>query len=352
MLLKLTAIIIYALWAFVLALLAYPWYISVLRKLKIWKNIRETDINGERAEKFIELHKHKKHTPNLWWWMFLIVMAIMIVLSLGLQYYGFINNSLLSRQETYIVLFAFFFLWFLGLLDDYLNIKWVWSIKWLSAKAKIAGMVVISAFISRWFYDRLGIDYVNFWPIAGKIDIGLWYPIITFFVTISIVNAINITDGLDGLAGGLMAPILLIFAVITFTYQTYIATTIIAILIAVLVAFLRYNINPAQIFMWDSWSFALWWFLATMLYVLNMRMGIFIPFLIMFAIFILDVWSSSLQILSKKFFGKKLFPIAPFHHTLEWLWYSETNIVMRAWLVQAILCAITIIVILYQILAI
>jgi len=63
------------------------------------------------------------------------------------------------------------------------------------------GMVIVAGLISRWFYDKLGVDFINFWPFAGEIHLGIFYPIITFFVTISIVNAINITDGLDGLAG-------------------------------------------------------------------------------------------------------------------------------------------------------
>jgi len=62
-------------------------------------------------------------------------------------------------------------------------------------------MFLFAGFISRWFYTKLGVDYINLWPIAGKIDIGIFFPILTFFMTISIVNAINITDGLDGLAG-------------------------------------------------------------------------------------------------------------------------------------------------------
>jgi len=113
-------------------------------------------------------------------------------------------------------------------------------------------MVIFSAFISRWFYTRLGIDYVNLWPIAGKVSIGLFYPLLTFFSTIAIVNAINITDGLDGLAGGLITLILFVLAVILFFNQTYIATTVIAIIMAILVAFMFYNIHPAKIFMGDS----------------------------------------------------------------------------------------------------
>ena len=122
----------------------------------------------------------------------------------------------------------------------------------MSAKAKLIGMVVFSAFISRWFYSRLGIDYINFWPIAGKISLGLFYPIITFFITIAIVNAINIVDGLDGLAGGLMTMILFVLAVVLFFNQTYIAATVVIIVIGILVAFMFYNIHPAKIFMGDS----------------------------------------------------------------------------------------------------
>jgi len=348
MLLKLNSIIIYGLGAFFLALALYPIYINILKKRKIGKTIREEAITGEKAQIFIDLHKHKTGTPNLGWGMFLIIMALMIGLSLLLQHYGIINNSLISRQETYITLFGFFSMWILWLVDDYLNVKWHGKIKWLSAKVKLLGMFIIAGFISRFFYTRLGIDYINLRPIAWKIEIGILYPIITFIITVSIVNAINITDGLDGLAWWLMAIILMILWTVTFFYQTYIATTVIIILVAILLAFLRYNINPAKIFMGDSGAFALGWFLAALLYMLNMRMGIFIPFLVVFLIFIAETWSSGLQIIRKKYFKKKLFPVAPLHHMYEKAGHRETSIVMKARLVQGILAAITMIAIFYQ----
>lgn len=97
------------------------------------------------------------------------------------------------------------------------------------------------------------------------------FPILTFIATIAVVNAINITDGLDGLAGGLMAMILSSLALVTFLNGTYIATTVVAILIAVLIAFLFFNINPAKVFMGDSGAFALGGLLASLIYLLNMR---------------------------------------------------------------------------------
>jgi len=349
MLLKLNAIIIYSLIAFSIAIVLYPFYISLCKRRKVWKQIRETAVTGEKATIFTDLHKHKSGTPNIGWWLFLVVMLFMIWWAEILQYRDVINNSLVNRQETYIILFGFFSMGALWLVDDYLNVKWRGTIKWLSAKAKLIGMFVISAFISRWFYTKLWVDYINLRPLGWQRELGIFYPIITFFITISIVNAINITDWLDGLAGWLMAVILIILAVTTFFYQTYIATTVIAITVAILLAFLRYNINPAKIFMGDSGAFALGWLLASLLYILNMRGWIFIPFVILFALFIAEVGSSGLQILSKKLLKRKLFPVAPLHHYFEKKWHPETAIVMKARVLQGLLAAITIIMIFYQI---
>jgi len=348
MLVKLNNIIMFGLIAFFISWILYPIYISLLKKYKLGKTIREASVTGEQSKIFSQLHEHKQGTPTMWGGIFLIVMALMIWLSYLLKDYGFIKNTLFNRQETYVLLFGFFSMGLIGLVDDFLNIKGHGKVKWLSAKAKLVGMVIFSAFISRWFYSRLGIDYINLWPIAGKISIGLLYPILTFFITIAIVNAINITDGLDGLAGGLMTIILFVLAVMLFFNQTYIATTLITIVIAMLVAFMFYNIYPAKIFMGDSWAFALWGLIASLLYFLNMRMGIVIPFFVLFILFIIDLSSSFLQIFWKKYFKKKLFAVAPVHHLFEHKGIDETTIVMKAWFIQGILAAITIILLFYQ----
>lgn len=349
MLVKLNQIVIYALWALFFSLILYPIYISFLKKIKAGKTIREVSVTGEVSKIFSKLHWHKKWTPTMWWWIFILIMLLMVIFSLCLQKFGWINNSLRNRQETYILLFGFFSMWLIGLVDDVLNIKWFGKKKWLSAKAKMAGMVLFSAFISRWFFAKLGIDYINFRPIAGKVHLGLFFPIITFFSTITIVNAINITDGLDGLAGWLMSCVFLVLGVITFFNGTYIATTIIAIIIALLMSFMFFNIYPAKIFMWDSGAFAMWGLLAVLLYMLNMRIGILIPFIVLFLLFIIEISSSFLQIRWKKIFKRKLFPVAPIHHLFEHKGKHESTIVMKAWFIQAILATITIILMFYQI---
>lgn len=349
MLVKLNNIIMFALIAFFISRILYPIYISILKKYKFGKTIREVSVTWEKSKIFSQMHEHKKWTPTMWGGIFLLIMGLMIGLSYILKDYGWIKNTLFNRQETYVLLFGFFSMGLIGLVDDFLNIKWHGAVKWLSAKAKLIGMIVFSAFISRWFYSRLGIDYINFWPIAGKISLGLFYPIITFFITIAIVNAINITDGLDGLAGGLMTMILFVLAVVLFFNQTYIAATVVIIVIGILVAFMFYNIHPAKIFMGDSWAFALWWLIASLLYFLNMRTGIMIPFIILFGLFIIDLCSSFLQIFWKKYFKRKLFLVAPLHHLFEKKWMNETTIVMKARFIQGLLAAITIIILFYQV---
>ena len=336
-LVKLSQILFYALVSFGISLLLYPAYIRLLQRVKAGKTIRENAATGEKSEIFSKMHAHKQGTPTMGGGMFLIVMLVMILGSFLLQHFGWIGNSLWNAKESYIILFGFFSMGLIGLVDDFLNIKNYGKVKGLSARAKLIGMVIFSAWISYRFYVKLGIDYINLWPIAWKIEVWILFPILTFIATITIVNAINITDGLDGLAGGTMAIILVSLAIVTFFNGTYIATTVVCILVAVLVAFLFFNINPAKVFMGDSGAFALGGLLASLIYLLNMRFWILIPFLIIFGIFIVELCSSFLQIFWKKVFKRKLFTVAPFHHLLEYRGMHETTIVMKTRLVQAIL---------------
>lgn len=349
MLLELNRIIIFSLFAFFMALVAYPFFIALLKDLKMGKSIREDSVTGSKAEIFQKLHSHKAWTPTMGGGLFLIIMAIMILVAYVLQYFDIVNNSLVTRQETYILLFAFFGMGAIGIVDDWLNIKGFWRAKGMGAKVKLISMFAFAGFVSYRFFMRLGISTINFWPIAGVIDIGRFYPVLTFFMTLAIVNAINITDWLDWLAGWLMIIVLGVLAVMTFIYNRYIATTLIWIILAILMAFLWFNIAPAQIFMGDSGALGLGGLLATLVYLLNIKVGVVLPFMVLFMIFWAELLSSFLQIFRKKVFHKKLFSIAPLHHLFEHRGNSETNIVMRMRLIQWILAALTLIFLLYQI---
>ncbi len=347
-LIKLNYIVGYSLVSFFIAFILYPWYIKFLKYLKAWKVLRDQGTSWWEAKIFKKLHQHKAWTPTMWWWLLLLVVAILVAFSFVLKKIGLIKYSLLNQRETYIILFAFFSMWILGLVDDFLNIKGVWNVKGLTAKMKLIWMFLFSSFIAYWFYVKLWVDWINFWPIDGIIHLGILFPIFIFFFTVFIVNAVNITDWLDWLAWWLALMVLFILAIITFFYKWYLATALIGVVIWALLAFLWFNINPAKVFLGDSGALAIWWLIASLVYLLNIKMGILIPFMILFLLFEIELFSSFLQIISKKIFRRKIFPIAPFHHMLEYKWMKESTIVMKFWLLQGVLSGITLILIFYQ----
>lgn len=348
MLIKLSAILLYSLLAFFIALSLYPPYIRWLQKMKLLKQIREWTITGDASSIFSELHAHKGWTPTMWWWIILLTVLILVLWSIILQQSWYINNSLFTREETYILLFALFSMWILGLVDDIFNILWKWAIKGLSSKVKFIAMFSFSAFITYWFVWRLWIDYVTIRPLVWEFPMGRIWPAVMFIFTVGLVNAINITDWLDGLVWWMMIMVLGVLGVLTFVNGRYLATSLIWIVTWALLAFLWFNINPAKIFMWDSGSLALWGFVASLVYLLNINFWIIIPFMIMMSLFWIEMLTSFFQILSKKYLGRKLFKIAPFHHLLEHEGYAEHTIVMKFRVVQGILCAIALVCLFYQ----
>jgi phospho-N-acetylmuramoyl-pentapeptide-transferase len=123
MLVKLNNIIIFSLIAFFISWVLYPLYIKILRKYHLGKTIREEAVTGEKSTIFSQMHQHKAGTPTMGGGIFLIVMILMIGLSFVLKKFDFVNNTLIARQETYILLFGFFSMGLIGLVDDILNIK-------------------------------------------------------------------------------------------------------------------------------------------------------------------------------------------------------------------------------------
>lgn len=366
---KLGQIVAYSLFAFFIAVFSYPIYINFLRKMKALKTIRETTPDWKDATIYKKLHAHKAWTPTAWWGLILIIVFLMVLFSLILQKAWVVQNSLISQQETYILLFAFFGMGFIGLVDDFVNVLWMTQVRWISMKMKVAAIVWFSCFTAFWFTYKLGAHNINLWPLPIDLnlhvwDINLWnfwkiffwssivaislYPIVVFFLDMMIVNAVNIADWLDWLVGWMLMFVFIVCWVITFYYGWYLATTLIWIVICSLAAFLWFNIYPAKVFLGDSWSLGLWWFLAAILYLINLKAWFFIPFFILFSIFIVVFASSFLQLFWKKHFKKKLFTVAPFHHLLEYKWRPEQNITMRFWLIQMFLAIVTLVIFFYQ----
>lgn len=325
---------------FVLWMIVIPYFIKFLIKNKLWKQIRE-EATIWKATEFSKLHKTKTWTPTMGWAIILFITFFMVISSVVLQKFGFINNSLFNQKETYLPLFTLLSVWFLWLIDDYINVKWNWRTKWMSARFKMVWLIVFALLWALWFYYKLEWNTRDLsLSIIENIHLGIWFIPFFILVIISAANSVNITDWLDWLAWWLLLFSYSVYAYITYDQGLYLLSTLCITIVWAIVAFLWFNVKPAKFYMWDVWSLALWANLWIMAMLTN---TVFVLFIV-WAIFIFETLSVIIQLTSKKFRNwKKIFKIAPFHHHLEAIWRSEENVVFRLWLVWIILSVVWII---------
>lgn len=330
--------------SFVLTFAIMPYGIELLVRMKIGKQIREDGLIGKAVE-FAKLHEGKRWTPTMWGIFIIITVLILIFFSImvsGLSSwmettFGWsISHTLWNRNETYIVIFTLLSVAAIWLVDDYLNIKWIGKTKWLSARVKTILLIIFWFLWAYWFYAKLGYSSVHI-PFFGMVDLEIFYIPLFILVLYSGANSVNITDGLDGLAGGLLLFQYVAYGFITYNMGLFILSAFCLIIAWALIAFLWFNIHPARVFMWDIGSLSL----GATLAVIAMMTDTLLGFIVMSAIFIFETLSVIIQMLSKKFRnGKKVFRIAPFHHHLEAIGWQEETIVMRLWLIGMVLTVI------------
>jgi phospho-N-acetylmuramoyl-pentapeptide-transferase len=182
-------------------------------------------------------------------------------------------------------------------------------------------------------YNNLGIQIVNIPLLHIVIRLGPWYIPFAALVIVSFSNAFNITDGLDGLAGGLLLICLGAFGIIVAGHLDTPLSLFIALWLGSLVAFLYFNVWPARLFLGDAGALSF----GAMLAVIGHLSGSIIALLIIGGAFVIEVASSAIQMAGWKFFNKPIFPIAPIHHSFLALGWKEPKIVMRAWLLGLML---------------
>ncbi len=330
----------YLLLASVITFLCIPPYIRFLYRHHIGKKIREEWLIGKAVE-FSKLHAGKIGTPTMGAWVILFVVLILVIGSMMLQYFGprfgiDVRYSLWNRNETYLALFTLFTVGAIGFIDDYLNVREIGRTKGLSARVKLILIFLFGTLGAFWFYFKLEQTGISI-PFFPNIDLGYFY--IPFFVLIiaTMANSVNITDGLDGLAGWLLLFNYALYAFICYDHDLKILSALCLIISGSLISFLWFNIKPAAFYMGDLGSLSLWATLA----VIAMMTDTLVVLLISGAIFWLELVSVIIQLLSKKFRnGKKVFRIAPFHHHLEAIGLCEENIVMRFWIIGMILAVL------------
>ncbi len=337
---SLAFLLLYLIIGSVATFLIIPWYIRFLYRHNLGKKIREEWLIGKAIE-FARLHAGKIGTPTMGGGVILWVVFLIVVFSICVQYFAprfglSINYSLLNRNETYLALFTLFTVWGIGFVDDYLNVREIGRTKGLSARVKLILLFLFGALGAYWFYFKLGYQNVSI-PFLWSIDIGIWYIPLFVLIIATMANSVNITDGLDGLAGGLLLFNYWVYAFVCYGQNLYILSALCLIICGSLIGFLWFNIKPAAFYMGDLGSLSL----GATLAIMAMMTDTLIVLLITSAIFWLEMFSVIIQILSKKFRnGKKVFRIAPFHHHLEAIGWNEENIVMRFWLIGMILAVL------------
>ncbi len=317
-----------AAFAFLVAVLFFPKFITFVQNYKLTQKIRQDGLSGGVAKLFRSLHSHKSGTPTMGGVMIIVAILSAVLFSRFLAYFGVIDHSILNRGETYLPIFTLAAVGILGLIDDFLNIREKSKQKGLSAKVKLWTLIAFAVLGGMWFTFKLGWSIIHV-PGVGDFDIGFWYFPLFVFILVGTANSVNLADGLDGLAGGLLAISFGVFAVISYFYGLPILSTFCTVVVGALLAFLWFNVPPARIYMGDTGSLAL----GATLGVIAMLTNAVIVLAIVGIIFIFETISVMLQLFWKKHFKRKLFLIAPIHHHFEARGWSETQVVMRFWII-------------------
>jgi phospho-N-acetylmuramoyl-pentapeptide-transferase len=307
---------------FITTILLVP-FIDFLYKIKLKRQNQQTrDMFNKRTPLFDKFNAWKVGTPFGGGLLIILVTTISTFWAYGLL-------DLEARYaETFVIFFSFISFGLLGFYDDLkklinhknaffgLRFRYKFIIQW------ILGLIIASV-----FYFQLQYNFIFIHGI-GIINIGLFFIPFAAIVIVSFVNAFNITDGLDGLASGLFLICLVAFLVINQQLDQPLGVFL-AVLLGSVAAFLYFNIYKARLWLGDVGSLSL----GAVLAVTGLLTGKALALVIIGGVFVAEVASSLLQLLWKKYMGRKLFPVAPFHLYLLKRGWEEPKIVMRAWLI-------------------
>ncbi len=305
--------------AFFVAMVWTPFFTDWLYKYRLGKNIR-TDFGGEATPIFSNLHAKKAGTPTMGGILVWVTTAALTL----------IFN--LERSGTWLPLFVLVLTGIVGAVDDYMNVRRIGpSNGGMSFRYKFLLYSIIAIAGALWFYFKLDWNSIHI-PRLGDFIIGFWYVPLFAGVLIFTAFAVNETDGLDGLAGGLLAIAYACYAIICLVAGKPVLAAFCGTIVGALLAFLWFNIYPARFFMGDTGAFALGMTLAVIAFLTNSV--VVLP--IIGLVFMIEAFSFIIQYVSKKFRkGKKVFLSSPIHHHFEALGWPETKITMRFWVIGA-----------------
>lgn len=318
------------------AILLVP-FINLLYRLKFTRREQTTrDAFNQRTPIFDRFHQHKRGTPVGGGLLVIGVVSLLFMVLFPLaKYLGvFVTHVYPINGEIHVLFFTFLSFGLLGMYDDIMKF-------FNFGKSGFFGLRLRHKFIIQWIlaiiialllYINLKIDFL-YVPFIGTLRLGWLFVPFAATVIVAFANAVNITDGLDGLAGSVLMIALFAFWFLSASILDTPLSFFLALWLGSLIAFLYFNIYPARLWLGDVGALA---FGATFA-VAGLLLGKVMALVIIGGIFVAEIFSSLLQLLSKKFKGKKMFPVSPFHLWLQLLGWEEPKIVTRAMLASIML---------------
>jgi phospho-N-acetylmuramoyl-pentapeptide-transferase len=332
--------------AFILGIFLTPMFSHIFYKYKLWKRSSRIDSSnvghqGGMGKNFETIYNSKEtKTPRLGgiivWFSVVLTVFLSIVSSGYLSGLGLENIEFISRSQTLIPFLSLLLGAFLGLIDDLLQIfgnKKQLSIG-IPRRIRIFFVLFLGMIEGIWFYYRLGYRGIDIPFTDYQIILGYGFILFVIFVVLALFSS-GVIDGVDGLASGVFAIIFASYGFIGIIQQQYDIATFSFVIVGALLAFLWFNIPPARFYLGETGVLSLTLSLAVLIFLTNTIFA----FLLIGLPLILTSASSLGQIISRRFFNKKLLNIAPLHHHLETIGWSRAKITMRYW-VFSMMCGV------------
>ncbi|MBU4477286.1 hypothetical protein KJ639_02460 [Patescibacteria group bacterium] len=324
--------------AFFLAFFSAPVLTHYLYKHKMWKKkARNEALGGGETPIFNNLHKEKEvGTPRmggiLIWASAIIVTLIFFLISKFFPSDVSQKLNFFSRSQTWLPLFTLVFASIVGLFDDILQIygKGKYVAGGVSLAKRIAIVILLGFAGALWFYYKLGIHSIDI-PFLGEINLGLFFVPVFVIVMLAMFSG-GVIDGIDGLAGGIFAAIFSAYGGIAFFQNQIDLAAFCGIIVGGILAFLWFNIPPARFYMGETGILGL---TTSLTVVAFLTKAVIVLPLIAFPLFAAS-GSVIIQLISKKFFHKKVFLVAPIHHHFEALGWPSYKVAMRFWVISAV----------------
>ncbi|MBX0356539.1 phospho-N-acetylmuramoyl-pentapeptide-transferase [Halobacillus sp. Nhm2S1] len=307
--------------SFAITVVISPMIIPFLRRLKFGQAIRD---EGP------ESHQKKSGTPTMGGVMIIVAVVITTILA-SIWFTPDTGNT-----QLFLVLFVLIGYGLLGFLDDYIKVAMKRNLG-LTSKQKMLGQIVIALVV---YFILRNSDFPTYISIPGttfEVDLGWGYALLILFMLVGASNAVNLTDGLDGLLAGTAAIAFGAFGILAWTGQMNVEITIFSLaIVGALLGFLVFNAHPAKVFMGDTGSLALGGAIAIIAILTKLELIL----VIIGGVFVLETLSVIIQVISFKTTGKRVFKMSPLHHHYELKGWSEWRVVTTFWAVGLVFAVI------------